>query len=258
MKDIIIAMSTGLLSSLIASYAYAHLSSNFGLRQIAIFGGVAGLIALLVSKLLPRIRLLFGSGITAYYPKGQQQCINRLLNDLKKSKTVKIIGARGLDLVGERSPIGNYLEESRWQGEIEAFLINADSTHARLRVNQLAVEREKYKAECLSVDKFLGVLALRRGLQVTRYEYNADPLFRAVILDTCAYVSIYQSGVRGRLLPCFRLRSVTDPLYIALNSYCNYLRSIATCHAYKKEEGGVLLADGRQQIQYSDDTRIHS
>lgn len=257
MRDIIVAVITGLLSSVIASYIYANLvASNFGFRQMVVWSGLAGGIALLVSKLLPRIRLLFGSGITAYYPNGQQQYIKHLLNDLKKSKTAKVVGARGLDLIGERSPIGHSIEEWGWQGELEAFLISAESSHARLRVNNLAVEREKYRAECQSVDKFLGVLALRHAVHVTKCEYDAEPIFRAVILDNCAYVSLYQLGVQGRLLPCFRLRSVRDPLYTALISYCNYLRNVGSRHIYTDERGH--LSDEAQQHQLKRDTRVHS
>jgi hypothetical protein len=256
-RDIIIASITGFLSSILASYLYAQIvASRFGFKQMAIFTGAAAFITFLIIKLLPRIRLVLGSGITAYYPHGQSQYMKTLLNDLQHSKTLKVIGARGLDLIGERSPIGSSLEERHWQGELEAFLISPDSSHARLRVNHLAVEKEKYKTECKMVDSFLGVLALRHAVQVTKYEYDGEPVFRAIILDSCAYVSLYQAGVQGRLLPCFRLRSVRDPLFTALIGYTKHLRAIASHRVYSN--GGGTLRNGQRQLNSAEDSRVHT
>lgn len=238
MRDILIAIITGLLSSVIASYVYAYLvASSFTLRQMAIWAFAVTCLTILISLLLPRVRLAFISGITGYYPHGQKQYIRRLRKELTESKTLKIIGARGLDLVGERSPIGASLEH--WQGELDAFLINPASSHVRLRVDHLAVEREKYQTECKMVDGFLGVLALRHGVHVTKYEYDGEPIFRAIILDNSAYVSVYQSGVQGRLLPCFRLRSVRDPLYMALIRYTTHLKENSTRRSYQQDWIGV-------------------
>jgi len=233
-QTIIISITTGLVSSLVASYLYAQFSNNaIGIYGIAITTLLTSLAVWTIIRLLPRLRLVAGADILGYYPKGQRQYIAKLLADIQNSETLIIIGARGLDLIGERSPIGTSLTRG-WKGSIEAYLISPESTHARLRGNALAIERTKYESESRSVDSFLGVLKLRDGIRVTTYHYDSEPFMRAIILDSCAYVAFYQQGVQGRALPCYRIKASGGRLIAELRAYCNFLKDHSRLRPYEE------------------------
>jgi hypothetical protein len=233
----------GVFASLVAAYVYTNLATtSIGLPEILAIGMAAAAVAWLLRRTRGRLRLGFLSPIDRFYPKGQVQFAADLLDDLRKSKTIKVIGARGLDLVGERSVIGELLSEDKWNGSLEAYLLNPTSDHGRLRVNHLDVEREKYQAEVRSVQSFLGIIAARNHVSVTTYEYDAAPLFRAYVLEQTAYAALYQEGVQGRLLATYRVKS-TSPLYLGLLTYCKHLRSKAVAHALTASE----VRDSRSQ-----------
>jgi len=221
---------------------YTALSNtSLGLPQLIALCITVAVVVWLIASTLGRLRLAFLSPIDRFYPKGQGQFSVELVADLHRSRTLKVIGARGLDLIGERSVIGELLAEDRWTGALEAYLLNPTSSHGRLRVGHLDVEREKYQAEAQAVHKFLEVIATRNHVSVAAYEYDATPMFRAYILEHAAYVSLYQEGVQGRLLPAYRLKP-SNSLYLGLLAYCKHLRTTAVAHAYSRKPA---LATGK-------------
>ena len=157
----------------------------------------------------PRLRAAFGSPVVGYYPRGQSMYTRRIVRDLKKSRTVTLIGARGRDLIGEGSPIGQELDD--WHGTVQVFLLSSSSDHARLRTGHLEVERDKYTAEVLSVQAFLNVVSLHNHLSVELVTYDVEPLARAVIFDRVAYIAPYIPHVQGRALPTFRIARGSPP-----------------------------------------------
>jgi hypothetical protein len=226
------AVLVGIVTSLAGSFLYAEITSTPIPWSVALISTLALSAAILLGiKLAPRVRLMIRSGITGFYPDGQEQYLHDLQRDLKKSKSLTVIGARGLDLVGESSPIGNFLKTAQ-DCEVNVFLLDPDSHHARLRIGHLDVERQKYHSESASVDHYLAVLKLQQGISIRAYSYDEEPRWRAIILDSAAYVAFYRDGVQGRKLPCYRIADHSTHLYLLVKKEVTALRSRATPRTY--------------------------
>lgn len=226
MRNSFFAILVGLITSVTGGYLYSYLISiNFPfiyvLGTIAAIASIAALIYIVRARLL----LLFASGIVGYFPKGQTQYIDRLVKSISTSRNVIIAGARGMDLAGENSPAGKALMKAKKKEKVEIFLLEPGGEHSRLRSEHLEVEKKKYEAECVSVDSFFKILQVQHHIPITKYSYTAKPLFRLIITDEFAFVSIYQSGIRGRDLPCWQILNTSQVLYPKVLSYCEFLRA---------------------------------
>ena len=141
-----------------------------------------------------------------------------------------------MDLLGENSPVAAALTNSKSLSKIEVFLLDPSGDFSRLRSDHLEVERRKYKAECESVDNFLGVLKLQRDRPVVKYSYNQKPLFRIILTDHSIWLSTYQPGVRGKDLPCWHISRTRGTLAQQILSYCDDLRKQARMTSYTQPD----------------------
>lgn len=233
MQNNLIAVAIGLLTSVVGAYAYTYLLEiKFPFVYAIGMLAVAAAVGLALYLLRGKAYLLFQSGVKGYYPLGQSQYIRRAAADVKRAKEVLLIGARGMDLVGENSHVGTALSDSKSLNKIEVFLLDPSGDFSRLRSEHLEVERRKYKAECESVDNFLGVLKLQRDRPVTKYSYNRKPLFRIIVTDQSIWLAPYQPGVRGKDLPCWHISRTRGTLAAHVLSYCDDLKKHATMTSY--------------------------
>ncbi len=180
--------------------------------------------------------LLFKSGIVGYYPRGQIEFIDKAVSEISKSRDVIIIGARGMDLTGENSPVGNALGNSNSLNNIEIFLLEPGGKHSRLRSEHLEVEKKKYKAECVSVDNFLGLLQLQYDKPIKKYSYTVKPLFRLTVTDFSAFISFYKSGIRGRTLPCWHISRKSQTLFPQILKFCDHLKLNSKVKTYSNKK----------------------
>jgi hypothetical protein len=234
MGNNLIAILIGLITSIAGGYLYTYLIKiNFPF--VYAVGGICIISALTLILYIYRgkIFLITRSGIIGYYPGGQPQFIRRAVSEVKKSREITIVGARGMNLTGESSPIGNAIKESKTISKIMIYLLDIGSEHSRLRSDHLAIERKKYEAECISVDSFIGVLKLHTGLPITKYSYKARPLLRLIITDFSIFLSFYQTGIRGNELPCWHISKKSKVLCQQVQSYYQYLAENATVQEYK-------------------------
>lgn len=219
----------GVGTSVAGSFAYTWLTSNqLPLWWVAAAATVSLLVIWAYILLRRPISIVSHSGIVQYYPTGQAGYQNDLIQDAARSRKIVVCGARGRDLIGEESPLAKVLQERKPTFNMEVFLIDPDSQHIRLRMNSLNAEKSKYKSERNAVDSFLEVLNDRNGLNIIRYSYSSLPLFRAIIFDDIAYICIYEDGIRGRDLPCYKITKRCGPLWNRLEKYIDQLRDEAT------------------------------
>lgn len=243
MQNNLIAIAIGLLTSVIGGYVYTYLLEvKFPFVYALGLLAIATAIALALYLLRGKVFLLIFSGVKGYYPRGQPQYIRRAASEVRNAKEVLLVGARGMDLVGESSPIGSALSDSKTLSKIEVFLLDPSGDFSRLRSDHLEVERRKYKAECDSVDNFLGVLKLQRDRPVLKYSYNQKPLFRIILTEKSIWFSAYQPGVRGRDLPCWNISRSRGILAQLILSHCEDLRKKATVTTYTQPAAGANLA----------------
>lgn len=234
MRNNVIAIAIGLITSIIGGYVYSWLIE---IKFPFVYALSVALITISILILLFVIRgklfLLFVSGISGYFPYGQKQYIRSTVDDIVNSENITIIGARGKDLVGEGSPVGNALSNSNSIKKATIYLLAPESEYSRLRSEHLEVERLKYVAECHSVDNYIGVLALHNSCPITKYSYNSKPLFRIIITDRRIYLSVYQTGIRGRDLPCWVISTKSKVIPALLDMYCSFLKSVSVEQQYK-------------------------
>ncbi len=225
MKNIIIAIVIGLFTSVVGGYTYAHLIKiNFPF--IYLLGGTISLVTLLVISyfLRGKFYLLYSSSIIGYFPKGQSQYLSKATFALSHSKEVIVVGARGMDLIGEYSPFSKALRKSKILSKIDIILLEPGGRHSRLRSEHLEVERKKYEAECVGVENFIGVLKVHEGMSVNKYSYTTKPLLRMLITDKFAFVSLYKPGTRGKDLPCWQISRNSTTLFPLLEKYTDNLK----------------------------------
>jgi hypothetical protein len=188
---------------------------------------VAFVLTLLVfawSRVNPVSSLLLRSEITGYFPAGQMQYGKSLARELKKSKTLTVIGARGLDLIGPRSELGAAL--GSWTGEVTAYLIDPASTHVRLRSGALEVERDQYHSELNTVVASLRLVGIQAHSTCRLHTYDKTPYLRAIIFDKVAYVATYNNNVQGRKLPTYRVKLRTGQIAELIRSYIDSLNGV--------------------------------
>lgn len=236
-RGILIAIIGGIIMIFIEK---TLIKSDIDAALIIGAGVIMGLIAWLISKNISRIRVIFKSGVIDFFPKGQEQYICELLKELRKSGSLTMICARGLDLIGERSKIGSSLIEwkrkNEWDGNVEVYLLNSKSKHLESRVDSLEMKIEKYTNQLEGVAEFLGELSQRRKIKVSTYHYDAEPVFRAVILDHCAYVCLYKPDRQGITLQCYKIHTTGCCLYEGLRRYRDYLKKVSKRRDYNKDE----------------------
>lgn len=235
MRNNLIAVLIGLATSVAGGYLYAYLIEIkfpfvYGIGITVITLGCSTLLYLYRGKL----NLLLRSGVSGYYPGGQSDYIERAASEVRNAHKVIIIGARGMDLTGENSPIGDALRNAKSLESVEIYLLESQGAYSRLRSDHLEVERKKYAAECESVDSFIGVLKLHEGRPVQKYSYSVKPLLRVIMTDSSIFLSFYQAGIRGKELPCWHISKKSKFLRQLLLNYCEYLKSHATLQEYKK------------------------
>jgi hypothetical protein len=219
----IASLVVGIVASLIAAFAVElETSKRIPLGTALAFMGAAAVVYGLVLLGSARFRAAFGSAITGYYPRGESSYTRRLIRDLGKSRSMVVVGARGRDLIGESSAIGQQLD--KWNGTMHVYLLSPSSDHARLRTGHLAVERDKYTAEAASVQAFLNVVSLHNHLSVTLTTYDADPIIRAIILERVAYLAPYIPHVQGRTLPTYRVTRKDPTVESVIEGILGYLR----------------------------------
>lgn len=233
----LIALAIGLVTSVVGAYSYTYLI-KIEFPFVYAIGAVALVAALGLAAYLVRGKsfLLFQSGVNGYYPLGQSQYIQGVVSEVRQSKELLLVGARGMDLVGDNSPIGVAIADSKKLNKIEVLLLDPAGDFSRLRSDHLEVERRKYKAECESVDNFLGVLKLQADRPVVKYSYNQKPLFRIIVTDQSIWLATYQPGVRGRDLPCWHISRTHGPLAFHILSYCEYLKGNSKMTSYTQTE----------------------
>ncbi len=243
MRNNLIAVLIGLITSVAGGYLYTYLIEIkfpfvYAVGAICIASALVSVAYIFRGKIF----LLTRSGVAGYYPGGQSEYIWRAASEVKKSHHVTVVGARGMDLTGENSPIGAAIRESKLLETIEMYLLAPEGEHSRLRSDHLDVERRKYAAECESVDSFIGVLKLHEGRPIQKYTYSAKPLLRMIITDFSIFLSFYQPGIRGKELPCWHISKESKALHQQVLNYCEYLKS----HARLQEYGGGKHAPGTQ------------
>jgi hypothetical protein len=218
----IASLIVGVVASLIAAFAVElETSKRIPLGTALAFMVAAAAVYALVLVGSARFRAAFGSSIRGYYPRGQSSYARRLIRDLGKSRSIVVVGARGRDLIGESSEIGQQLD--KWNGTMHVYLLSPSSDHARLRTGHLEVERDKYTAEAASVQAFLNVVSLHNHLSVTLTTYDADPVIRAIILDRVAYLAPYIPHVQGRRLPTYRVTRKDPTVETVIEGILAYL-----------------------------------
>jgi hypothetical protein len=208
----------GVGASTVASYVYAGLADR-DVPLIVLLGAtiVAAVVAFGVARVSPQANLLLRSALLGYHPRGQNDYIKQVIRDLNKSRSIVVVGARGFDLIGPRSPLGKALRV--WTGEIKAYVLHPDSTHVRLRSGALDVEREHYKAELRSVIASLQLISLQAHSSVSIFLYDAQPRFRIIALDKVAYVAPYSANTQGIATPTYRVRLNHGQVRQLLDSY---------------------------------------
>lgn len=235
MRNNLIAVLIGLATSVAGGYLYTYLIK---IKFPFVYAVGAAFVTLGCVTILylfrGKIYLVLRSGVSGYYPGGQSDYIGRAASEVKNSHCVTIIGARGMDLTGENSPIGDALRNSKSLESVEIFLLEPQGENSRLRSDHLDVERKKYAAECESVDKFIGVLKLHESRPVKKYTYSAKPLLRAIITDSSIFLSFYQPGIRGKELPCWHISKKSKVLCQLVLDYCEHLKSHATLQEYEE------------------------
>jgi hypothetical protein len=233
-RKVLVSILAGLVASVIGGYIYAYLIT-LAQPTIYVVGGVVALIAGLVALsylLRSKWYLLTASGLLGFYPKGQAQCQKMISAEIARSSKVVLIGARGMDLIGEQSPFSKAIETAKHLESIEVFLLSPGGKNARLRSQHLDVERNKYAAECEAVDNYLGYLSIQSHLPIAKFSYSERPLLRLIETDKSVWVAIYRSGTRGRELPIFRL-SRSGALYKEIERYTDALRVNAELRQYQ-------------------------
>ena len=240
MNKNIIALTLGLITSVVGGYLYSYLI-KVSFPFVYVVGTVLVIMGLgfVLYVLRGRLFLLFTSGIVGYYPKGQIAFIKKAVSEILKSREVIIIGARGMDLTGENSPVGNALKESTSLNNVEIFLLEPGGKNSRLRSEHLEVEKRKYEAECVSVDNFIGLLKIRDSKPIKKYSYTVKPLFRLIITDYSAFLSFYKSGIRGRDLPCWHISRKSTSLFPQIIRYLDYMKNNSEVKAYNGERKEV-------------------
>lgn len=234
---VLVPMAVGVGASVAGSYVYSYLATAHVSAGLTIGSGVVlGAVAVALYVLRGKWFLIGASGIKGYYPKGQGQCLARIVDEIEKSKSLVIVGARGMDLVGERSPFAEAILRSRNLDKIEVLLLTPGGKNARLRSEYLEVERQKYVAECESVDRYLGVLSVHEGRPILKYSYSEKPQFRIIATDRSIFVSLYRSGQRGRDLPVWNL-SRGSLLANSLDRFIDTLRLGAELRTYSADHG---------------------
>lgn len=239
MSEIAVSVGAGTISSLLAAYLFRR-AETIEIPWWWIVG-FAVLVSVLILTLISqryRFYVITSSGITGYYPKGQKSYISDVIRDITAANKIQIIGARGLDLVGDQSPIGKALRSLGGNKIIEVFLLGAESEHGRLRSNYLEIERRKYVAESISAQHAV-LLLNTMGHDAHLYTYDASPKIRAIIADDVAYVSSYKSGTRGRRLPAYRISSRRGAAFEVVAAYIEYLRSISACQQEESESSSL-------------------
>lgn len=235
MRNNLIAVLIGLATSVAGGYLYTYLIEiKFPFVYAVGITCIASACLSVLYILRGKIYLLLRSGVSGYYPGGQSDYIRRAASEVKNSRQVTVIGARGMDLTGENSPIGDAIRKSKSLESIEIYLLDPEGEHSRLRSDHLDVERKKYAAECESVDSFIGVLKLHDGRPVRKYTYSAKPLLRLIMTDFSIFLSFYQPGIRGKELPCWHISRKSKVLYQQVLNYCEYLKSHSSLQEYRE------------------------
>jgi hypothetical protein len=224
MKQVLLSVVLGVLASVVAAYVFLGLqAAQPNWPVVLTVGGVLSLLLWIIISQRFRLNVLTKGGIAAYYPAGQRDYIDVAVRDLHAAEQIYILGARGLDLVGDQSPIAKALREAHGRKTVGVFLLGTASEHGRLRGNALQIEREKYEAECISAQR--GVMLLQQGeVEVTLYTYDAQPRIRAIVTETVAYVSLYKPGMRGRDLPAYKLTRGAGEAYDSVVAFIERLR----------------------------------
>lgn len=248
MRTNLIAVLIGLATSVAGGYLYTYLIAiKFPFVYAVGVTCVAAACLVVLYLLRGKIYLVLGSGISGYYPGGQSDYIGRAASEARQSHHVTIIGARGMDLTGENSPIGDALRNAKSLESVEIFLLEPEGEHSRLRSDHLEVERKKYAAECESVDSFIGVLKLHEGRPVKKYTYSAKPFLRVIMTDSSIFLSFYQTGIRGKELPCWHISKKSKVLYQQVLNYCEYLKSHAILQEYKERQQPAVSQKPKEQ-----------
>ena len=233
MKNILIALVVGVITSVIGGYTYAHLI-KIGFPFVYILGALVASIGLLIIGYYYRgkIYLVLSSSIVGYYPKGQSQYLSKATHAIEHSKEVTIVGARGMDLIGEYSPFSQAVRSSKTISSVDVILLEPGGKHSRLRSEHLEVERKKYESECAAVENFIGVLKIHEGMNVNKYSYTTRPLLRMIITDKYAFVSFYKPGTRGKELPCWQISRRSTTIFPLLVKYTDNLKNISRLVEY--------------------------
>lgn len=141
----LIAVLIGLITSVAGGYLYTYLIEIkfpfvYAVGVICVVSALGSVLYIYRGKIF----LLANSGILGSYPEGQSQYVRRAASEVKNSQKVTVVGARGMDLTGENSPIGNAIKESKVLNQVEIYLLAPEAEHSRLRSDHLDVERKKY------------------------------------------------------------------------------------------------------------------
>lgn len=219
----------GTLSSLIASVIWAIAALLF-VSNISAFAIAIVSLAILLFGLTLTIasywRILRSLGIISFYNKGQKQYAAHLVRDILRSDKLTILAARGQDMIGEDSTVGETLRHWPASQQVEVFLLDDSSSHVRVRNDAISAERAKYKQESVASQLYVKALSSRFRIDISLFLYDERPWLRAVILSDRSYVSIYRDGIRGRNLPCILVRN-DSVLFWAIDGYLSHLRRVA-------------------------------
>lgn len=128
-----------------------------------------------------------------------------LLENIKNSRTIQIIGATGYNTFARDDAHGKAILRDaleKAEGEIKILLMHPDERFTKMRAQCLSVPYDTYRNEFLNSLRFLKELK-NKGKNINLKLYSQKPIWKMIILDNFLWLQYYHSHTHVEKMPVY-------------------------------------------------------